>query len=159
MGIGSIEATYEAHELLEGLGVGGDEVGERDGHGDVDAELGDLKDPLGSSQRRHGSPPAAAVTLPSFLPPRNSLLTTPPSTAPPCLSLLGGGDDNGEGEAEHVPRGRDCEEEGARGDGATGEEEEEARPWRSKGRGRGRRRRWEGEGKKRSTALPRFPVR
>lgn len=65
MGIGSIEATYEAHELLEGLGVGGDEVGERDGHGDVDAELRDLQDPLGSSQRRHGSPPPAAVPLPS----------------------------------------------------------------------------------------------
>lgn len=64
----SIEGTHEAHELLEGLGVGGDEVGERDGHGDVDAELGDLQDPLGRPQRRHGSPPEARLLQPHFLP-------------------------------------------------------------------------------------------
>ena len=40
------KGTYEAHDLLEGLGVGGDEVGERDGNRDVDAKLGDLQDPL-----------------------------------------------------------------------------------------------------------------
>jgi len=64
----SIEGTHEAHELLEGLGVGGDEVGERDGHGDVDAELGDLQDPPGRPQRRHGSPPAARRPHSPFLP-------------------------------------------------------------------------------------------
>jgi len=53
------EGTHEAHELLEVLGSGGDEIGERDGHGAVDAELGVLQDPLGRPQRRHGSPPAA----------------------------------------------------------------------------------------------------
>ena len=44
----------EAHELLDGLGVGGDEVGEGHGDGDVHPELGDLEDPLGRPQRRHG---------------------------------------------------------------------------------------------------------
>jgi len=37
---------------------------------------------------------------------------------------LGGGG-GGDGEAEHGTRGRDGEEEGSRGDGATGEEEKE----------------------------------
>ena len=50
--------SYESHELLDGLGVGGDEVGEGYGDGDVHPELGDLQDPLGRPQRRHGLAPS-----------------------------------------------------------------------------------------------------
>jgi hypothetical protein len=78
-----VEETYEAHELLERLGVGGDEVGERDGHGDVDAELGDLQNPLGRPQRRH-APPATATHDP--LPPFFPLLYSTPRR-PPGLTL------------------------------------------------------------------------